>query len=467
MAISGITIPSDWCRVNDTNRMTYVFGSSNTNQPNFQFLFELYKWETSGAYTNLGTFLLFPNSGGTCEFNPSQVYKNFLSYNFHMSGNLEECVDSAGIFSLECYEYWGVPPNKIVSGAWNSEIGYAGRKVYNGCQQFIPYDYVALNILGNAKWVMSGVTSGEYLTDATEYRGDNDDHMYLYFLADPYKGRPTRIRYTIYYNCDPKGDGRGPEYLGITKELLNNPYLDQAVANTTTEYDLNNVEPPPPILHPAICSAATYDTNFSYTGAYTLMYDVPVGPFQLINYSTVLAPYKNTWFYYKIDILSGNTQLNKNSFYVYRNEKCGKYGKWSLYWLNPHGGFDNYTFDRKNEDKFKINRTTYKQKMNLTSKYNFSPYEAGERVFNVDVNEEITLRTNLLSQKEAQMLVQLSQSPVVFSKQLYQYNGANYFYATPYIVVSTDITYPQKVNDKEVSMEITIRPANEKIIQRN
>ena len=65
----------------------------------------------------------------------------------------------------------------------------------------------------------------------------------------------------------------------------------------------------------------------------------------------------------------------------------------------------------------------------------------------------------------ASMLVQLSQSPVVFSKQLYQYNGANYFYATPYIVVSTDITYPQKVNDKEVSMEITIRPANEKIIQ--
>ena len=193
-----------------------------------------------------------------------------------------------------------------------------------------------------------------------------------------------------------------------------------------------------------------------------------MGPYQLINSvgsPVVLSGHTEDWLYYDIDILSGNTILNKNPFRVYNTCKSDRFTKWQLAWLNPHGGFDCYTFDRKNEVNYKLEKTTYKQK--LSPNPAFSTYEAGERVFNNVATEEITLRSNLLTQKESQLLIQMSQSPRVYVNTIYHYNGANYPYGVPYIISSDAIKYEQKVNDKEIVMEIKIRPANDIILQND
>ena len=167
--------------------------------------------------------------------------------------------------------------------------------------------------------------------------------------------------------------------------------------------------------------------------------------------------------YYDIDIMSGSIVLNDQPFRVIKNKNDNKYGKWQVFWLNPHGGFDTFVFDKKNELNYKIKRDTYKIKLGPI----YSTYEAGERVFNTEVTEEITLRSKLLTQMEAQMLTQLAQSPVVYVVMTYQNGLTSIPYGVPYIVVNDKIKYEQKVNDKEITMEITLRPSNQRVVQRN
>lgn len=472
MAISLQGRPSDWGRVYDTNRLTYTFSSSgvtgNYTQPNFQFVFYLSKWNLDGSYTDLGTFKLHPNADGTVQFNPSVIYKSYLSYDFSASNtNLIEATNSAGKFSLKVCESFGTPPVVTTTGQWNGELGNSALNLYNGVQQNIPYDYIALNILGNKKWVMSGTTGGTFLTDSTEYLLDNNDLAFLYFLA-PNTERPTRIRYQLFYMCS--GSGRppnGPEFLGITTDL-NKPLIDQGLPNVSGEYNLDpsNVIPPQNSWT-GICSTYIYDTNFTYNYTNSTMYYFPMGPYQLFKSGLFPASASTSWLYYTVDILSGNTVKNAKPFYVYRKEKCNRYGWWQLFWLNQHGGWDTFTFDRKVQDNYKYERTTYKQKIPLTSWWNYSPYDAGERVFDTQINEEITLTSYLVTQKESQLLMGLVQSPKVYALTMYNYNGAVYPYGVPYIVTSSEMLYEQKVNSKEVYYEVKIRPSNQKIIQRD
>jgi hypothetical protein len=163
----------------------------------------------------------------------------------------------------------------------------------------------------------------------------------------------------------------------------------------------------------------------------------------------------------------GEIEMNSLPFYVYKKTNCDKYAKWDIFWLNPHGGFDTYTFTKKVDIKYTIDRTTYKQRIPAGTPTSYDTYFGGEKIFNTNVVEEITLRTDALTQKESQMLIQLTQSPVVYVIKEYEYEPQQppYAYGIPYIVVDNEVDYQQKVNKKEIYMSITIRPSNEKIIQ--
>lgn len=210
MAITCVSKPSAWTRVYDSNRNTYTFSSDKYRMPYFNFLIELYKFKidvtgtTSSAKELIGTFKMYPLDDGTCEFNPSSVYKNYITSDINLSNtSLTDCPNSFGEFQIVCYDYYSLdlltPPAK--RGTPYTESG-RGTIFYNGCQQEVPYDYTPLNLLqgDNLQWVMSGSTNylGKFLTDATEYRLDNDDVAFLYFLCDQ-NNLPTKIRYTYYY----------------------------------------------------------------------------------------------------------------------------------------------------------------------------------------------------------------------------------------------------------------------------
>lgn len=461
MSITLISKPAQWARVNDTNRMNYKFASTNWQNPNFNFLIKLYKSDWDLNLIDIGTFYLYPLPDGTCNFNPSIIYKNFISYDFNINNTcVDETLDSASRFKMSVWEYYGTPPT-IHYGTFGVP-GYEETdwlRVYNGAQQHIPYDYIPLNSAGNEQWVMSvGATKGQFLTDAPQIGLGNDDHAFLYALGT----KPTRVRYKIRW-WDAYGD--------IPKDSPNGStsLINQAVANSGPVISLDDIAKgilladtgSTAFTGPQWKTAVIYDTSLCFDHNNSFSYYFPIGPYQAINGSNVLATYTDTWGMYEIDLMSGTTILNKSPFVVYRNDKCDKYGKWQLFWLNPHGGFDTYTFDMKIDIDYNTERVTYKQRM----KPEYTTYQAGERVLKVNSTEVITLRTNLITQIESQLLIQMVQSPVVYAKKIYNYGGGSVPYGVPYIVENTQTKYANKRNDKEVYMEIQIRPSNEKIVQ--
>lgn len=551
MAITLIKQPDDFGRVFDTNRMTYQFSSSNWTQPNFQFQFNCRYYNVDGTYKDLGTYNIYPISGGTVEFNPSTIYRNFCTQEINLSNTgLEECLTMARRFQLFVYEFYGIPPVRKNTGNWYESTP---RTYFNGCQQPIPYDYIPFNPSGNRLWVMSSgtTTKGKFLTDANRYELDNDDYLFLYALGDNIGGRPDKIQYKIYYwgwtlSRNNNETGIGGEF-GI--ELNNN--LDstenlQMSLDTNTQKEIATGGESMYIsntggggggiavihYHSAITSTIVYDTNFTFYYNNSRAYYFPAGPFQLINYCGALSGYTNKWIYYEINLMktgtfndycysntiadnllmpvgsqiyeaqtegvfalltSGGTEmdgdvthpqtgpwshrsgpiytsktsttnatLNASPFQVFRKDKCNKFDKVQIFWLNIHGGFDTYVFSAKKEINQKINRVTYKVKLPTTS---YSPYDAGERVFNVNFQTEYTLRTNQLTQMESQLLMGLTTSPVVYMLKTFYYKGGHYPYGVPMIITTDGIKYEQKKNDKVIFMEVKMRPSNESIIQ--
>lgn len=458
MAITNITKPDTWARVYDTNRMVYKFSSTNSSQPNFQYQFNMRAYKPDGTYDDLGNYNLHASTDGTVEFNPAQIYTNYLTIDFDASNTgTEELLQTAKKFQLFVYEFYGTPPTRKLTGNWYETVP---TNCYNGCQQNIPYDYLGLNPDGNSKWVLStGTTKGDFLTDNLTLRLDNTELAFAYGLCD-IASRPTRIRYTIYY----WGYSQiSPADVGVfgNGSLTN---YQQPSPNPTAYITLDNGGTPPPVGNWGWLTAVTYDTNVTFNWVNSLGFYAPIGPYQAINYSSALSARANDWAFYDVDALKGSTVLNKTPIRIIRSNSCNKYGTpWQMFWLNPHGGFDTYVFDKKTDLDYKIKRDTYKQKLPPT----YSTYSAGEKVYNIDSTAEITLRTKLLSQQEAQLIVQMAQSPVVYSVKKYYYNGAVYPYGVPMIVVSDSIKYENKKNSKEITMEIKVRESNQKIIQRN
>lgn len=540
MAITIITEPAQWARVGDTNRLTYKFSSDKYTEPNFQFQFFMLSFNVlTNDYEELGYYNLHATPEGTVEFNPSAIYANYLSYDFDITiTGLTEMVYGAHNFQLYCYEYYGTPPTTHIQDGRYTTILHT----YNGVQQNIPYDYTPLNADGNLKWVMSRISghTGQFLTDATEFKLSNEDYGFLYALGEHYNlGRPNKIRYTIAYA--PIGEQSG--YTTSSKYLNENIYYyNTNLLTSGTTYTITSgyaeVWEDPATFANMMPSPFTWDTNwFGYSGntaiikfkncwmtysspyypsynintiikdtpsyeqsvpnpsqkvqamesqfvsndyprllrydtGITILYDlrsigyyIPIGPGNQPD--NILSGLTDTWIYYDIDLIyntvSGDTILNNYPIRVYKGCFSDKYDKWQLFWLNPHGGFDTYIFNKKTEINYKIKKSTYKQKIPPT----FSPYTAGEKVFNVNVEEEITLRSDLLTQKESQLLTQLVYSPVVYALKYYLYNDVRTYFVVPYIITTDDWKYEQKKNDKEIFVELKMRASNSKILQKN
>lgn len=466
MAIQLQASPKDWGRVWDTNRLNYRFYSTNWQKANFNFLIVASRYNiTTSAWVSIGTFYMYPLNGGTMNFNPSIIYRNYLSSDVSVTSTTgADATNSATQFKLDVYEYYSDTTNQGLPYKHEDGSQLLGTtiKLFNGAQGLVAYDDLTYGP-GNAQWVMSGSSSGLFLTDANQYRLDSNDKSSLYFLADP-NLRPTRVRFTIYYWYSGGAVPDGPLYTGGQSQSTPLPY--QSLINQTyLETQQGDWTGIGPVGENAGVRSATTYLNLTYSHAGTLMYYFPMGPVDISNMSLWGSANISNWLYYKIDLLNVNTQMNKSSFWVIKQDKCSKYEKWQMMWLNPHGGYDNFTFNMKTIQRVNVQRGTYKQRL-LPTQTN-SAFQAGERVFNTQVIEETLLQSDSINQQESQLLIQMAKSPIVYAIKRYNNNGAINYFLVPYIVTTQENVYKQKINDKFITFEIGVRPANETIIQQN
>ena len=455
MAISITYAPSQYARVYDTNVCTYKIHSSSTSQFNFTFLLQFY---VDGVYIASQKFNADVN--GDCYINPTSIYKNYLSptnqvYDFSLTTTgLTNCTNSMRNFQMYIQESYGVPTTL--------HNPYTGATIYfyNGVQQFVDYQSTAGG--GNLQWVMTGSSSGNYLCDVTRIYLGKNDYYNLYFINPP-AYHISKVRYSFYY---PPGGGQpsqmtnqGGQY-GDTSENQSQALI-KGDQNFTVGLDAplgggGGIEPWPPSPTGA---TIYFETAYNPAGSYSMFY-IPIGVQQII--AATGGPGngvpENNYYYYWIDLYSGTTRMNKNSFFVYNVERDCRYPNYQVFWLNKHGGFDSFVWDKGNVVKNKIKRDTYKK--SLQPNYPFT--QAGELIHSIDVSEELTLTTSLLeSQTQSQMIIGMFQSPCVFVLQ--KYNGVPF--AVPYIVVDTEVEYLQMINDQSIYYTCTLRPSNTRLEQ--
>ena len=424
--------PSDFTRVYDLNSNYCEFHSDKYTYANFTFVASLYWIDASLNYNLLATKKLYPQSNGYCWVNPSDIFKNYLSpsnqkFDLNPSATgITEASNSIKKFQLTVAESYGTPPvmhNTVASQVY----------MYNGCQQFIPYDSVLGG--GNSQWVMyTGTTSsvsggtGNWLTDTTEAYLSEDDYYFLYFINPP-NHHIDFVQYKFYYpntptyippcsgfisvgidNSPPSPDG--PEGM--------NGYNSQSVITD----DVNNITPSK-ANYPPIYRDPTSVYILNVTGlmmsATGVMWYIPIG---LKTLRKLYPGIPTTWLYYTVDIKKNSQfqSLNKNSFYVRRTNRDTRYNPYYLTWFNNHGGWDFFCFDKGSVIKEKEKRDTFAQ--NLQPGYNFN--QSGNLIYNMNPDEEITLTTSLIEkQSQSQILVGLFHSTSVFVIFSYIVNGVS------------------------------------------
>jgi hypothetical protein len=306
---------------------------------------------------------------------------------------------------------------------------------------------------------------GKFLTNALDFQVADYDYANLYFITGN-KTRPTYCRVKVFYWAVPMTSGELPGG-GIVPDVYNivdNPGNIFKTSNTSVStvedgYDraipstTYGGTPVKPIFKRHISSYYTGYT-LTYTTSNNYMYYIPTGPVELAEMG-LFDKAGDTWVAYQIDLTNGlgsaPTIFNKYPMTYYRKLKCNKYGPMQLFWLNPHGGFDRYTFYKKNYTSYEIERTIWEHR--------FSPnYVLGERgttVYKTKAVPTITLNTDYLSASETQVLAELEMTSEVYA--VYQYAGV--VYKIPYIVVDTKFQVKDLRTDKASVMEINIQPA--------
>jgi hypothetical protein len=304
---------------------------------------------------------------------------------------------------------------------------------------------------------------GKFLTDAYDFQVDTYDYSNLYFVSAR-QDRPTHARVRVHYwnnGIETIATGGGgnnldtARYLQNPGVLINQLNTDQSAPNpvySTTQVTSGNL----PVIKPFISSYYTgYTLTYNYV--YNEMYYIPTGPMELNSLGIFdrLVSSGYTWVFYSIDLtdglLSSSMVYNQYPIYYYRKSKCERYNPIQLFWLNPHGGFDRYTFYKKNYISYDIERIIWSHRFSDT----YTLGERGKTVSHTNYTQKIELNTDLLSASEAQTLAQLELSPEVYG--IYEYLG-NVF-KIPFIVNDTKFDYKEKKNEKEVFMKINISPA--------
>jgi hypothetical protein len=315
--------------------------------------------------------------------------------------------------------------------------------------------------------------TGRYLTDALDFQVSEDDYSNLYFIASK-EDRPVYARITVRYWNEGVAINNGGggldmmSYVQNANTIVSSKNSAESAPNPTTRSadwadDIIIKDPGEPVKPVFRNMVSTYTTGFdlSYTNDNNQMYYIPTGPKELDALGIFdHADANGGWLSYDINLTDGYflTKIyNKYPMNYYRKDKCDKYGPWQLFWLNPHGGFDTYTFYKKNYIEYDITQTRWEHRFSDT-------YVLGERgttVYKTLANKKVVLNTDYLSASEVQILSQLNMSPEIYAT--YEYLGV--IYKIPYVISDTKFQYKDKKNEKMVSMDITIVPAWNRVSQ--
>lgn len=222
-------------------------------------------------------------------------------------------------------------------------------------------------------------------------------------------------------------------------------------------------------------SGTSYQSPTGYTDNLRI-FKLPCGPqdinniFATIDFSQVA--------YYRVQLFAGKSTQDitnravdgaicpvSETFYFYLYTNC-KPENTRIVWLNSRGGYDYYTFQAFRQDTKKISRQTFDNRYYSTSLE--SPdrdYGRTVKTFNTEVDNEVVLETDFLTEPYGNWLEELFYSPQVYEMRpdfVSPMDRQDKIYKDlrPMQILSTEVQKINKKHSKLNKYRITLKYAN-------
>jgi hypothetical protein len=411
------------------NPFYFQVQSSNYLQPQFRFLFDVYK---DGVYVQRVKML--PKPGTNIQiFSPARILESYLSYDILTQENLiQSQTNSIAHFAVKYGEEYGPTSAAPVlytnlaqsSGyTWNATVQYEN---YYNSESGIPTVY---HYLKNT-FLYSGI--GKFLTNA-----------------------PTGV--TIGYD-----DNHSLSCFNFNTADVADANVEKAAILTVKTYQSSGG---------SIESLYLFGANTGSTIAYKLLH-FPAGPKNLaaMPFANMLSgkyPSVNTETDYKYEVYlknASNDTISETRLFEF--QECAKYDQVRLMFLNRLGGWDYFNFRLVSRTTINSTKNTYKKNIPISYYYGNTVANRETTVLSTQNMKSKRVTSNWVTDEESAWLEELWTSNEVYEIQDDPiYVGIKK--QVPVVITTSTQEIKKRVNDQLYNYEVEFQYASEVNTQRN
>lgn len=348
------------------NDMIYIAGSNKTAEDNFSFIGDVY---IDGVKVERMKVPPHPTLG-VGVFNPSRIAESYVSKDFDLTlTNIGRCANSINLITMKFGEEYGLTSSGTTVYA---DLTTSFTAVYfNGVldwEAFVDYDSLSFE---------SGNSSKRFLTNCPNNKKVlTNNNEYLYAIN-------STSGDIYYYEVITQDSSLNP--LGVYR--IYNGY--QAITYTADRM---------------VRCPAGWNLNDIAAGDIT----ISVGTLPIMT-SSVYA--------YTIKCIKFNGSATTETRTYYTDANCDRFDHYKIHFLNKLGGYDSYTFTKKNRITSNIKRNEYKKnlgELTSTTTYEHSKSQRAITQFDTVIEDSITVKSDYLSSGDIAWLEELVTSPDVY-----------------------------------------------------
>lgn len=377
--------------------------STNVNQPNFNFIYDVYTGTTGTTLINTERLPVYPDGLG--QYSPAGILQSLLSYDIPV--NTIGGVSQANTMT-PYYIYFGEEYGSLTTGvttyrnlAWAS--GYTFTSVLN-YDEVPSWNYTAYTPQESVLYGASFLTKGPN----TVYVRENDRETISFLnLSGTTTGASQFMVVDVYAQS-----GGSVQFVS-----QNGPVLSGTAKNTLIHFGIGpwNLNQIP---------------NALLTGGTQPMIDFDRDSYYTVN------------FYSAGDAFTFPTPLFSARTYSL-DSSCTKYQPVRLMWLNSLGGWDYYNFILVSRTTMNVSRLTYKRNLS----YNYSVGNLGYTISDIQARESVQITSDWLGDQQSQWMKELLKSKAVFELR----SDGSYL---PIIIDANSAEIKKTINDKLIHYEI-------------
>lgn len=350
------------------NDMIMIVTSDKTNQPNFKFVMDVY---INGSSTKAFRETRPPDPIYSCgQFNASRTIENYVSSNFDIDiSTVYRAADSIGTVTFKFGEEYG--------------LSSSGTTVYSNLAT------------SNTTIFWNGIFDHEDWCnfDTTRYRSQNSSSIFL-------TNSPANKK--VYTN--------EKEYLYAINRTSGDIYYFQVICNDSAGSTIGVYR-----IYNSYQAITSYMDRMVRCPAGWNMNDISASDITVLTGSLPILTSSVSSYAIQCVRYSGTATTQQKVYTV--DSDCSRFTKYRFHFLNKLGGYDSFSFTKKNKWVSDIKRENYKKnigELTSSSSYDTLASQRGVTQYSTSIEDKITVKSDYLSSGDIAWLEELVTSPDVY-----------------------------------------------------